>query len=549
MLAGMKICSKCGEAKPLSEFTKNSTAADGLMSWCRACTKLKNRAAYLAHAEVRRAAQRERNKKDKEAKAAYNQQYRAQYREKLVQASRDWRAAGNKTNRSAESIERQKTQKRLRYAADPAYRERAKAYAKLFRKAHPVEARSASKKWRANNVDRARKYIRDYMRAFYATPEGKAHQAVMRVRFRAQRQANQAAYYARRYGESGTISSEYLNWLHKWQDHCCCYCNMYLNQHETVEHVVPLHRGGENNPHNVLLACSRCNTSKNRRLFDESEWQPDEVVASTRTHSTFVTHKALEACLAAGIPAEMKGDAILLRPGRHLWVLSSFWMSDRSDPADTVAAIHARYPDDLLTFDHEWQERPDALLNVVRAKAGLAESVGARTLDVDAPAIDEARTFMDRWHVQGFAGGSWYVGLRRRGGGEWLGMASIRRLGTAYELARLAFKDHISGGLSRLITTFMRAAPEPGDLLTYADARFGEGGGYSQVGFEPSGETTPWYGYVNGVRIHSRQAYRKDAMATQLDWFDPEWPEHRLARVNGLWRLDGLPQKRFILRA
>ena len=38
-------------------------------------------------------------------------------------------------------------------------------------------------------------------------------------------------------------------------------------------------------------------------------------------------------------------------------------------------------------------------------------------------------------------------------------------------------------------------------------------------------------------------------MATSLDWFDPEWPEHQLARVNGLWRLDGLPQKRFILYA
>lgn len=128
-------------------------------------------------------------------------------------------------------------------------------------------------------------------------------------------------------------------------------------------------------------------------------------------------------------------------------------------------------------------------------------------------------------------------------------MASFRRLGMAYELARLAFKNHISGGLSRIITTFMRAAPEPGDLLTYADTRFGEGGGYAHAGFEPDGESTQWYGYVNGVRIHSRQAYRKDAMATLLDWFDPEWSEHRLARVNGLWRLHGLPQKRFILRA
>jgi hypothetical protein len=299
----------------------------------------------------------------------------------------------------------------------------------------------------------------------------------------------------------------------------------------------------------VLLACSNCNSSKNQRLFDESEWLPSRVQTPTRTHSVFVTGGALDACLNAGLPAVRDGDTIMLRPGRRLRVLSSFWMSDRSEHGSSAVSLHALYPGDLLTFDYEWQARPSAMLNIALAKAGLAESVGARELDVDAPSVDDARAFMDHWHVQGFAGGSWYVGLRRHDGGDWCGMASFRRLGGAYELARLAFKDHVAGGLSRIVTAFMRAAPEPGELLTYADTRFGDGGGYIHAGFEPGGETVPWYGYVNGVGIHSRQAYRKDAMAPLLDWFNPEWPEHRLARVNGLWRLDGLPQKRFILRA
>ena len=203
---------------------------------------------------------------------------------------------------------------------------------------------------------------------------------------------------------------------------------------------------------------------------------------------------------------------------------------------------------DLLTFDYEWLTRPAALANVATAKNGDAASIGARELDVEAPSREDARAFMDLWHVQGFSGGSWYVGLRRRDAGEWVGMASFRRSEAGCDLTRLAFKGHVAGGLSRIVSAFLRTAPEPGDLLTYADTRFGEGGGYVQAGFEPDGDTVPWYGYVHSVGVHSRQAYRKDSMAVLLDWFDPEWSEHRLARANGLWRLYGLPQKRFILR-
>lgn len=545
----MKTCIVCKTAKPLTAFSRDRRSPDGLLSRCRECTKLKNRVAYAAHADERRAAQRVRNQKDKAMKSDYNRQYRNRNKDKLNQYTRDWRAAGNKANRSVESKERGKERSRLRYATDPVYRESVKAYSALYRKQHPVEHLSAGRRWRANNLDHSRKYQRDYQREFNQTPEGRARQAASRIKHRAKRQARRAVYYASRYGTSGEITNDYLNWLHRWQDHCCCYCNDPLRGKETIEHVVPLSRGGENNPHNVLLACRSCNTSKNDRLFDDGEWLPRITHPPLHAYSTFATDRAATAIRAAGLVAEKRGRGTLALPnGRELHVLSSFWMSDRSDRLTTIEALHAAYPDDLLTFDYEWIERPDALLNVVTAKAGAAESVGARELEIASPSSIEARAFMSRWHVQGFAGGSWYVGLRASSG-EWLGMASFRRLGTAYELARLAFRSHVSGGLSRIVTAFIRAATEPGDLLTYVDTRFGDGAGYVQAGFEPDGETVPWYGYVNGTGIHARQAYRKDAMATSLDWFDPEWPEHRLARVNGLWRLDGLPQKRFILYA
>ena len=35
----MKVCTKCKEDKPLSEFGKCKSASDGLMFWCRDCNK------------------------------------------------------------------------------------------------------------------------------------------------------------------------------------------------------------------------------------------------------------------------------------------------------------------------------------------------------------------------------------------------------------------------------------------------------------------------------------------------------------------------------
>ncbi len=39
----MKICTKCREEKPLSEFYASARHRDGRQSWCKACTKANNR--------------------------------------------------------------------------------------------------------------------------------------------------------------------------------------------------------------------------------------------------------------------------------------------------------------------------------------------------------------------------------------------------------------------------------------------------------------------------------------------------------------------------
>lgn len=44
----MKICSGCGQKKPLSEFNKNRNSKDGLQDKCRACFSAYNKARYAS---------------------------------------------------------------------------------------------------------------------------------------------------------------------------------------------------------------------------------------------------------------------------------------------------------------------------------------------------------------------------------------------------------------------------------------------------------------------------------------------------------------------
>lgn len=46
-------------------------------------------------------------------------------------------------------------------------------------------------------------------------------------------------------------------------DYTCQYCAQPAN---TVDHIVPISKGGTDEAHNLLAACSRCNYSKGNRM-------------------------------------------------------------------------------------------------------------------------------------------------------------------------------------------------------------------------------------------------------------------------------------------
>lgn len=97
---------------------------------------------------------------------------------------------------------------------------------------------------------------RERYRARYRTsPKGRACKARKRARRRATIKALivndlTAAQWA-------AILEEY--------DHSCCYCEA-SNVELTMDHVVPLSKGGQHTAGNIVPACRSCNSSKGSRI-------------------------------------------------------------------------------------------------------------------------------------------------------------------------------------------------------------------------------------------------------------------------------------------
>ncbi len=63
--------------------------------------------------------------------------------------------------------------------------------------------------------------------------------------------------------------------LSEQQNHRCCYCGVHTwckhygedgpwNTMATVEHIIPRHHGGTNRRGNIVMACSECNSRRDR---------------------------------------------------------------------------------------------------------------------------------------------------------------------------------------------------------------------------------------------------------------------------------------------
>lgn len=175
-LQGEKSCTKCGEVKPLSEFSKRYDYPDKYQSHCNDCARLRSAEHYArnkekrlaqmsaqrkANPDVRRLSQKIYCEKNKDSILEYHREWAAKNPEK-VKLKQDKYRVVNRESRNAAARKRE-AQKRLE---DPeAARERSARWIKT----NPEKFREWRKKWVIDNPEK----VKASRLAYRSTPHGK----------------------------------------------------------------------------------------------------------------------------------------------------------------------------------------------------------------------------------------------------------------------------------------------------------------------------------------------------------------------------------------
>jgi 5-methylcytosine-specific restriction endonuclease McrA len=137
------------------------------------------------------------------------------------------------------------------------------AYARLYSKIHRGERRAYAQKWRANNRDRYNARKRE---SYVGTG-------------RASRLAHAQNRRARLRLAGGNVTPEQWREILDNFDNRCAYCFAALAR-STMDHVIPLSRGGKHEASNVVPACKTCNCSKNAKPL--AQWLDLPILCDTK---------------------------------------------------------------------------------------------------------------------------------------------------------------------------------------------------------------------------------------------------------------------------
>lgn len=242
-----KRCSKCGAEKPLSEFHRPRVAV------CKACVNAHRRATY----------------QPKRPPVQDNTHRRCWKCGEWKPLSEYWKARNRPGGIDPKCKDCAREYKR-------AHKDRFNELSRARRR-DPVHERARKKRWRAANPDKDRAQRQRAWRNLYSKPGAKsaiqAYQAVWRRRNPGKVKAYGHNRRAQMRRSGGSYTVEQWDALCAQYGHRCLACGS--QEPLTVDHIVPLSKGGTNDITNLQPLCHRCNSAKGDKVIDYREINSD----------------------------------------------------------------------------------------------------------------------------------------------------------------------------------------------------------------------------------------------------------------------------------
>jgi 5-methylcytosine-specific restriction endonuclease McrA len=226
--APLKTCSKCSRELPITDYYVKIKATGRLHARCKTCFI----AITTKHINENRDQYNE-----------YARKYRAADPEKYNDRSSAWKKANRHKTRET---------------------------ARKYRAAHPDKIREKRKRYKAKHPDvlkasRGRYYAKHRLEIYERLERcRKAKPELYRI-------IQKRAAHKRRaiIANAGTYTLAELEAIKAAQDYRCLLCGLYEPFIKlTVDHVVPLSKGGSNTAKNLQMLCHSCNSHKRTREWD-----------------------------------------------------------------------------------------------------------------------------------------------------------------------------------------------------------------------------------------------------------------------------------------
>lgn len=196
----------------------------------------------------------------------------------------------------------------------------------------------------------------------------------------------------------------------------------------------------------------------------------------------------------------------------------------------------------IQIWEDEWMFRQETVKSMLTHKLGLSElpTVYARKTLATAISYAEAVDFLNDYHIQGAASGSFYAALKTIDGGDVVAVLVLKRTGGSegvYSIERYATSQRVVGGFSKLLK-YVEAVAEPSKIVTFSDNCISDGKLYLNTGFTKEADVRPDYKYTkNNMRYH-KFGFRLDKFRNDPNLkFEEGLTESELARLNNMHRI------------
>lgn len=204
----------------------------------------------------------------------------------------------------------------------------------------------------------------------------------------------------------------------------------------------------------------------------------------------------------------------------------------------------------IQIWEDEYDANPTLVQNMILHKLGVStvSKVFARSTVVCELGKGEIEVFLNANHIQGYASGSCYYGLRSKDNDELIAVMVLKMLpNNTVDIVRYATSANVVGGFTKLLKHAERSLL-PERFITFSDHCVSDGGLYRNNGFVVERELAPDYRYVVGNQRKHKFGYRLKRFKTDPALkYEEGLTERELALLNNLPRIWDAGKTKWVL--